>query len=343
MAKQTITFSRKRSESQRRTRQADRLVRVLKLIERLQGRGSWTVQTLAAELECSEREVYRYLDVLRLAGIPLTFDRHAQRYCLLSDFRFPALDLTRDELLGQAAATAVSRVPELQLGPGAAATTHKLAAGDKERARLLALAGDVIAVLGLKLVDHCAHAETLRTIQQALVAGKQLKGTYRSPYSTKAWTATLHPYRLCLAGQAWYLIGRRETCNGVLTLRVARFKSLRLLDGPAEVPTDFDLAAYFGDAWSVYPGQTTYDVELSFSREAAVQVCETRWHATQRVQRHRDGGATLTFRVAGLDEIIWWLLGWAGFVEVVRPIELRRMFVEQLQDALRMNRLDRDP
>jgi predicted DNA-binding transcriptional regulator YafY len=66
------------------------------------------VPTLAAELECSEREVHRYLDVLRLAGINVIFDPHAGRYCYLSDFRFPVLDLTRDELLGQAAATAVS-------------------------------------------------------------------------------------------------------------------------------------------------------------------------------------------------------------------------------------------
>jgi predicted DNA-binding transcriptional regulator YafY len=239
-----------------------------------------------------------------------------------------------------AAATAVSRVPELQLGLGAAATTHKLAAGDKEKTRLLALAGDVIAVLGLKLVDHRAHAEALRTIQLALISVKQLKGTYKSPYSAKAWTATLHPYRLCLARQAWYLIGRRQSCDEVLTLRVARFKSLRLLDGAADVPTNFDLAAHFGGAWSVYPGDRTYDVELRFTREAVVQVCETRWHVTQRVKRHCGGGATLTFRVAGLDEIIWWLLGWAGFVEVVRPVELRRMFVMQLEDGLRINAPD---
>jgi proteasome accessory factor B len=109
---------------------------------------------------------------------------------------------------------------------------------------------------------------------------------------------------------------------------------------PPRSSANFDLAAHFGDAWSVYPGERTFDVELRFTREAAVQVCEIRWHATQRVKRHRGGGATLTFRVAGLDEIIWWLLGWAGFVEVVRPVELRRMFVEQLRDGLRMNALD---
>jgi predicted DNA-binding transcriptional regulator YafY len=46
------------------------------------------------------------------------------------------------------------------------------------------------------------------------------------------------------------------------------------------------------------------------------------------------GTATVTLRADGLDEIIWWLLGWAGFATVVRPERLREMFVAQLRAGL---------
>jgi hypothetical protein len=43
--------------------------------------------------------------------------------------------------------------------------------------------------------------------------------------------------------------------------------------------------------------------------------------------------------VDGLEEIVWWVLGWSGFVEVVRPLELRLLVVEKLRRAVAMNPL----
>lgn len=340
MARQIISFERKRTDAERRTKQAEKFLRMFKLLELLAGRGHWTPQSLARELDCSEREVYRHIEALGLAGIYFDFDRKAGRYLpLRSDFRFPApLALTRDELLGQAVATAVSAAPALELGDGAAATTRKLAASDPKAAELLAAARQVIDVLGLKMVDHSRHRETIATIQRALVEGKQLRGSYRSPYADKPWRVTLHPYRLCLGRQAWYLIARPEGVTALRNLRVVRFRRLRLLDDPAEVPDDFDLRTYLGNAWDIFRGDESYDVEIRFAKGAAVQVTETRWHHTQKAKKHRDESVTLCFRVDGLDEILWWLLPWTGFAQVIQPPELRQRLVEQLEAGLAINR-----
>ncbi len=64
---------------------------------------------------------------------------------------------------------------------------------------------------------------------------------------------------------------------------------------------------------------------------------ETVWHKTQRVQRQPDGGVRLMFTVDGLDEIVWWVLGWSGRAKVHAPEELRDMVVGRLQDALQLN------
>ena len=76
---------------------------------------------------------------------------------------------------------------------------------------------------------------------------------------------------------------------------------------------------------------------IRYTREAAVLVTETTWHHTQKVRRHKDGTATLTFLIDGLDEILWWVLGWSGRVCVVKPPELREMVVGQLRKALELN------
>jgi predicted DNA-binding transcriptional regulator YafY len=121
--------------------------------------------------------------------------------------------------------------------------------------------------------------------------------------------------------------------------KTARFRSLRKLGLRSEVPEAFDLRAYFGNAWAVFRGDRSHDVELRFAPEASGVVTETTWHHTQQSRNNDDGSVTLSFRVDGLEEIVWWVLGWSGNVEVVRPPELREMVVEKLRRALALNAL----
>ena len=318
-------MAKQHSESDRRLRQAGRLARVLRILQLLQGRGCYNAESLAAEQECSVRTVYRDLEVLEFAGVPWYFDQEQHCYRVRPDFSFPVLNLSDDELLGQATATLIAAAPGLNIGAGAKATTEKLAAmSAEERGKLLEDVDRVMAVLDLKLADESRNHEIIRSVQWALLQRKQVIGRYVSPYEPTAKQLRLHPYRLCLVKRAWYLIGRPDAGDEPRTYRIGRFKSLRMIDFPAEVPADFDLKKYFGNAWGVYRGDRSYDVEIAFSPEAAAVVTETTWHQTQKVHRNRDGSVVLSFRVDGLNEIVNWVLGWAGKAKVIKPPELRR-------------------
>ena len=273
-----------------------------------------------------------------MAGVPYYYDSHKKCYRIRPGFKFPVVNLTPDELLGQAAAAAVTKAAGFDAGASAMPTTRKIAAvSSQEVADLLADADAVMTVLDMKLVDHSRHQEMIRTVQWALIHGKQITGQYITPYQEKPVKLTLHPYRLCFAGQAWYLIARPDEEKLPKTYRIARFQFLRMIDATAEKPAKFDLERYFGNAWGVFRGKETFDVEIEFTKEAASLVTETRWHKTQEVKRHADGRATLTFKVDGLDEIVWWVLGWSGRAKVIKPVPLREMVVEKLKTALEMN------
>lgn len=200
---------RKRPEIDRRAQQAARLGNVLRVQELLLGRGKWNVKAIGAELDVSEKTVHRYLGVLAMAGVPYYYDPHEKCCRVRPGFKFPVVNLTRDELLGQAAATAVTKAAGLDAAAAAEPVTRKIAAAASHAsAELLADAEAVMTVLNQKLADHSRHHAILRTVQWALIEGKQVDGEYRSPYQQRPVGLTLHPYRLCFAGQAWYLIGR---------------------------------------------------------------------------------------------------------------------------------------
>lgn len=330
----------KRPDAERRLRQSFRFGRLIKLLMQLQQERPRKIGDLARTLECSERTVFRDLQVLELAGVPWLFDRSFQGYQLQSGWRFPALQLTPDEVVGQALATVITNSPGFRVGTGAKATSEKLAGTlSPESKKLLADAGQLMAVLSLESAEEGRVGGILRTLQWALLQRKQVAGLYVSPYESKPKRIRLQPYRLCMIRQVWYVIGRSSNDVRPKTYRVGRFKSLRTLDQSAAVPESFSLQEYLGNAWSVFRGDTSYDVEVHFAKAAAAQVTETRWHATQTSRWHRDGSVTLSFCIDGLDEIVWWLLGWAGFAKVIRPEQLRVAVLAQLRAGVDMNRV----
>jgi predicted DNA-binding transcriptional regulator YafY len=310
----------------------------------IQGRGRYGAKEMAADLEVSERTIFRDLNVLELAGVPWFYDQQDRNYQVRPGYNFPAVNLSDDELIGQATAATITSAPGLDVTRGAGPTTMKLRSTSREdAAQLLREVEDVTSVLGLKLAEHGKHHEIIRTAQWALIRSTRLSGAYLSPYDSRTKRLLLHPYRLCLVKQAWYLIARPEGADQPRTYRMARFMTLRSLDEPASVPPDFDLASYFGNAWGVYRRDRSHDVELRFTPSAAPLVTETPWHSTQKVRRHPDGGVTLSFRVDGLREILHWVLGWSGRVQVIEPEELRLMVVDELRRSIELNQRPGDP
>ncbi len=313
------------------------MARVLRVLQLIQSRGRWTVTTIAAELECSERTVYRDLDVLELAGVPYFLEKPGNFIRVRTDYRFPILNLSHADLVGQATATNVSNATGLKINLGATPTTEKIAAASDQAASILQDARQLIQVLDLKIVDHSQHQQVIQTAQQALLESKQVACVYSSPYEASENKLVLHPYRLCLIKSAWYLIARPANDAEPSTFRIARFKSLRMLEVAAESDKSFDVKDYLGNAWAVYRGDKSYQVALEFDAEAAPVVTETIWHHTQQVQHNPNGTATLKFTIDGLNEIVRWIVGWAGQVRIQSPEELRQLVIEKHRTAIELN------
>jgi predicted DNA-binding transcriptional regulator YafY len=335
MAKKNKHIPSSKPDAERRLRQADRLARIMRVLQLLQSRGRWNAKTIAEELEVVERTVHRDLQALEFAGVPWYYDQSQQCYRVRPDYKFAVPSLTDDEALGQVLATALTKADGLNIGDGAAPTTRKIAASSHEEvSQLMADAENLVSVMDLKLADHSQHREIIKTIQLALVQKKQAAGKYESPYQDEAIGLSLHPIRLCLVKSAWYLIARSTDSDEIKSYRVARFKTLRMLDSDADVPRNFDLKNFFGNAWSVFRGDQSYDIEIKFNPEVAKIATETIWHHTQEKKFHPDGSVTLSFKVDGLEEICNWLMSWAQSARVEKPAELRDFLVTKLEAAL---------
>ena len=220
---------------------ASRLVSILLL---LQARGRLTAAQLAAELEVSVRTVYRDVESLHTAGIPLYGDAgHRGGYQLVDGYRTRLTGLSADE----AKALSLSGLPgpAAELGLGSVLAAAQL----KVRAALPpALAEQVGEVQSRFHLDastwYGATDETpfLPAVADAVWHGRALQVRYRRWKEPTDVDRRLEPYGLVLKAGRWYLAAGPGSPR---TYRVDQILDLTELEDEFIIPAGFDLAAYW--------------------------------------------------------------------------------------------------
>jgi proteasome accessory factor B len=125
--------------------------------------------------------------------------------------------------------------------------------------------------------------------------------------------------------------------KSIRTFKLARIQKADILDDQFTDGDRFDLADYIGRAWSMIPEGRIYNVRLRFAPKVANNVAEVLWHDTQKVTHNPDGSTTLDFRVDGLGEITWWILGYGDQVEVLAPAALRTKIADIAKKIAEIN------
>ncbi|MEV4482043.1 helix-turn-helix transcriptional regulator [Micromonospora coxensis] len=222
-----------------------RASRLVSLLLFLQARGRMTAQELADELEVSVRTVYRDVESLGAAGVPVYADRGpAGGYRLLGGYRTRLTGMTSDE----AAALFLAGMPgpAAELGLGAVLTAAEL----KLRAALpadLAAQGDRIrqrfhldAPGWFRDPEPTPH---LSALADAVWSERLVEVRYQRWKRPREVTRVLAPLGVVLKAGRWYLVARVDT--EVRTYRVAAVLALTVLDERFSRPVDFDLAAFW--------------------------------------------------------------------------------------------------
>ncbi len=220
-----------------------RASRLLSILMALQARGRATAQALADECEVSVRTIYRDVDALSAAGVPVYADRGAEGgYRLLDGWRTRLNGLTTSEaealflsgLSGPAAALGLQgAMAAAQLKLAAALPPELRDAAERMRTRFHLDAPGWFH--GPEEPDH------LQRLACAVWEQRMVEVRYRS--WKRETERRVGPLGIVLKSGAWYLVGAVDA--DVRTYRVARVRELSVLDEGFERPTGFDLATYW--------------------------------------------------------------------------------------------------
>ena len=306
---------------------ASRLVSILML---LQTRGRVSARVLAEHLEVSPRTVYRDIDELSAAGVPIIVEHGAAGgFELLGGWRTTLTGLTPDESQSLFLLGLPGPVAELGLGDTMASAQLKLLAAlprdwqdeaTRVRARVhVDLAG---------WYRRVGPVEHLRILADAVWADRRIAVQYES------WQGVvdreLEPLGLVIKAGEWYLVATPRRGTTPRTYKVSNLRALTVGDGFTR-PRGFELGAYWLASTQRFErelNRSTAQIRLTprgrqVLRGTSGAVEEAIDRAVADPAAHDVGWLCVTIPIESLDHATGQLLALGTDVEVTAPPELR--------------------
>ena len=333
--------------------------RLLSLVLLLQARGGTTARALATELEVSVRTVYRDLEALAAAGVPVVTSSGPGGGCrLMEGYRFPLRGLRPEEAEALLILGVPSVLREIGLDRALDAAhrqirvTAGLTSGPGPRARQPGPDGSDAALVHLDMPRWFGGQEdvpSLRDLAQALRFRRRLALWYRprggrDDETGEAESRVVGPLGLVNKAGTWYLVASLADAGDAPVVRVfraGRITLARVLAEPFERPAGFELDVFWSQ-WSAefQASRPQLQVTLRASPRALAvfgeifgQACEPALQAALPPDEHGWRVVTLSFeheRAAAHR-----LAGFGDQVEVLTPPSVRAILVTAAEQILR--------
>jgi predicted DNA-binding transcriptional regulator YafY len=318
-----------------------RASRLLSLLLLLQTRGRMTASEIADELEVSVRTVYRDVEALSAAGVPVYADRGPLGgYRLLDGYRTRLNGLTMAEASSLFLAGLPGPAAELGLADLAAAAELKLLAALPPEPR--SHAARMRERFHLDVPGwYRGNDEVpfLMDVAEAVWEDRVVRLRYRR-WGPAEVERLVHPYGLILKGGSWYLAA---ACEGsVRTYRISRILSAEVLAERFERPADFDLVTFW-QGFAADFASRMYTAEAVVRLAPGIEDLLRYTLGADVVDKaladgvtDADGWTRVTLPIESMNHGRWQLLRLGASVEVLEPAELRGLMAQAVADLSRL-------
>ena len=319
-----------------------RASRLLSTLILLQTRGRLPAQALARRFGVSVRTVYRDVDQLSAAGVPVFAERGRNGgFSLLDGYRTTLTGLTPAESGALMLAGVGKAAADLGIGAEAAAAQLKMLASLPLRSG--ARAERVGSRFHLDPLNWYAHPEAPEVLPRLATAAWN---DLRCRIEYESWKGIVRrevdPLGLVLKAGVWYLVaavGERPR-----TYRVANIRRLEVLEAKFSRTAGFDLGRYWAESAREFESRLLAErATVRLSAEGLRILREVSPAAAEAAERRHAacapaGWIRAEIPVENRAYATRQLLSLGPEVEVLAPVELRRSIAEAARALVRAHR-----
>lgn len=287
--------------------------RLFKIVYHLLDRGRATADELAEKFEVSTRTIYRDIEALSGAGIPV--------YAEMG--RNGGIYLMRDYVLDKAILSEQEKQEILAALQSLNATQSIDSSGILDKLSAIFNVGSQqwLEVDFSRWGNEKRDRDTFEKLKTAIIQQRAVKMTYASSYGEIS-TRKIYPFRLSYQSKAWYI---KAYCTEKKEYRI--FKLTRILDfeildenGPSDLPTEQK------DTQDV-PDREYNTIILRFSRHMAYRVYDE--FDLSEIAPQENGDLLVCSKMPEDAWLVGFLLSMGTQVEIIQPVYLRDILARQ--------------
>lgn len=287
--------------------------RLFKIVYYLLDKGKATAPELAEKFEVSTRTIYRDLDAISAAGIPI----------YTTQGKSGGIFIMQNFVLDKSLLSPQEKEQILMALQGFAATENSRAD------ELLTKLGGLFQAQSTNWIEvdfsdwhkNTAEPEAFDPIKDAIFSRRKIRFSYFAGESGST-TRTVEPIKLVFKSKDWYLYGFCLLRNGFRFFKLTRIKDLEIL-----AETFLRRAVDAAEPKAVIQNVPLLTVKLKFSPVAAFRVYDEFADAVSKDER---GNLYVTVDLPENETMLSYILSFGDTVEILKPAAVRRGMKEKL-------------
>lgn len=299
--------------------QIDRLIQIVFLLLRHE---NITAKQLAEELCVSTRTIYRDINILSVAGIPITSQKgYGGGLSLLQGFSLDKSYFTQEEQNNIVQALQILKSSNY---PDADKSLNKVAGLFSHN-----LQSEWLEIDFSYWGSPEKERNNITALERAIINKYVITFTYFNAELTVTHQ-TVEPLKLVFKSHSWYLVAYSENKKDIRTFKMSRIRELqitnRLFD--RELPKNFSITPVYKEEYN------TPVFILHFSEKIAYKVYDE--FQEKYIKKLDDGTLEVTFRYQLSDWTFLYLLSFGEYVEIIEPVEARNILKEKAKKIFSM-------
>lgn len=306
----------------------NRVDRLIAYLVMFQSRDLIRAQDLAAHFEISERTVYRDIDALSLAGVPV-YGVAGEGYRLMDGYYLPPVTFTPEE------AKALALALGMLIGYSVDGKTQKSAESVRDKIRSILPNRQKREVEALQTILEFFTIPQLKVdfddqrfvdFQRAINDHKQMHIVYHSLAQDEKTERVIEPLSLIMLNRTWILTAYCQLRKGVRNFnldRVDQYSTLSQSFTPREAPPPRPSR------------EKRLAIQVQFDHDIVRWVREKQHFSFEGEVGHTAEGIIMRYVVSDWSGISSWLLGWGGQMRIIAPLDLREQVAETARRMLK--------
>lgn len=309
---------------------------LMQLLLTLQHKKFTTASELAETLNVDKKTIYRYINNLNLADIPIhTKKGRYGGFYIDEEFYMKPPKLTLEELHAILAAEQIlgcnSIFPFKKDFKNAIIKVRTTCIEEHEE--LNNIYKNHKFDLN-KLGNELSLDEKIEYINTSMDKGRSLNIRCFSENKNEIRESIIDPYNLIYKDGEWFVICYCHEKNEVEVLKLSRICEFKIINFIFIKPRDFSLKEYLKNQWGIFSGDKTL-VKIRFNDSLSKFIKEIKWCPNQVIEDGKNGGLILSLFLDDIANIKSWVLGFGGEAEVLEPKSLRKEIEEEINKLIK--------